>query len=73
MFRCRTNSLQLNWRKIMCCISTRGERNIANFLLHCQIHRKYHIKEDTLDNVVLVFQQISKEGIYKYTLCGEEL
>ncbi|MPC54491.1 hypothetical protein E2C01_048410 [Portunus trituberculatus] len=64
LFRCRTNSLQLNWRKRFsggeekCDICQEGEsETLQHFLLHCQglkdIHSRYAITEDTILEVLL--------------------
>ena len=84
LFRCRTNSLLLNWRKRFsggeekCDICQQGEsETLQHFLLHCEglkdIRRKYTITENTTLEKVLLFQPTSEEDIEKYSLYVEEL
>ena len=84
MFRCRTNSLKLNWRKRFigeegkCIICHQGEEEtLQHFLLHCEglqnTRRKYNITQDTTLGTVLLFNRSSEEETEKYTLYVEEL
>ena len=84
LFRCRTNSLQLNWRKRFnggeekCEVCLQGEsETLQHFLLYCEglkdIRTKYTITTDTTLEKVLLFNPESEEEIEKYSLYVDEL